>query len=47
MKKIPTEVASLSLDQIVITSHVGELVKSFERKVAWFHASVSTTVSQA
>ncbi|MEK6262770.1 MAG: integrase core domain-containing protein [Planctomycetota bacterium] len=34
IREIPTEVASLSLDQIVITSHVGGLVKSFERKAA-------------
>ena len=34
IREAPTEVASLSLDQIVITSHVGGLVKSFERKAA-------------
>ena len=34
VRKIPTEVVSLSLDQVVITSHVGGLVKSFERRAA-------------
>ncbi|MEK6259182.1 MAG: integrase core domain-containing protein [Planctomycetota bacterium] len=34
IREVPTEVASLSLDQIVITSHVGGLVKSFGRKAA-------------
>ena len=32
--EIPDEVETLPLDQIVIKSHVGGLVKSFERKAA-------------
>ena len=32
--KIPDEVAKLRMDQIVVKSHVGGLVKSFERKAA-------------
>lgn len=35
IREVPTEVALLSLDQIVITSHVGGLVKSFDRKTVW------------
>jgi transposase InsO family protein len=34
IREVPTEVETLSLDQIVVTSHVGGLVKSFERKAA-------------
>ena len=32
--KIPDEVATLSLDEVVVRSYVGGLVKSFERKAA-------------
>jgi len=32
--KVPDEVEKLSMDQIVVKSHVGGLVKSFERKAA-------------
>ena len=32
--EIPEEIDTLPLNQIVIKSHVGGLVKSFERKVA-------------
>ena len=31
---IPDEIDTLPMDQVVIKSHVGGLVKSFERKVA-------------
>ena len=34
MGVIPDEVDSLPMDQIVIKSHVGGLVKSFDRKAA-------------
>jgi hypothetical protein len=34
IREVPTEVETLSLDQVVVKSHVGGLVKSFERKVA-------------
>ena len=32
--KVPEEVELLKLDQLVVKSHVGGLVKSFERKAA-------------
>ena len=34
IREVPTEVESLSLDQVVVKSHVGGLVKSFERKAS-------------
>jgi hypothetical protein len=34
IREVPTEVETLSLDQVVVTSHVGGLVKSFERMAA-------------
>lgn len=34
IRHIPDEVETIQLDQIVVKSHVGGLVKSFERKAA-------------
>ena len=34
IREVPDEVASLTLNEVVVKSHVGGLVKSFERKAA-------------
>ncbi len=34
IREVPDEVASLKLNEVVVKSHVGGLVKSFERKAA-------------
>jgi putative transposase len=34
IREVPTEVASLSVDQVVVRSHVGGLIRSFDRQAA-------------
>ena len=34
IREVPEEVETLAMEQIEVESHVGGLVKSFERKVA-------------